>query len=587
MSGLGLKWILGTVTLVPLVFTPVFLLQWRIARIRKLVASTYALIVFSGNAAMLYFFMDNNARAFRLWWMRAASFSLSLVVLTGFLSAAVVLWLGLKRTGDEVPKLVPSCITFTTCLAAMMFLTIDIVPYAAFWIGISLLAFTGYIASRSGNIKKAFMQFAPWFIADLIFLVGAVLCSIWLKEGKVLIEAPLKSGSETQVMVIMIMFLVSCFLRLGIFPFNIFISNLFAGSDSNWSAFFLGTVNLLIAGSRLIITSCLIARFIASDWSSAIIAVGLVSMVAGPIQALRARSTYSFVTGMYLFQVSFMVVGAGLFSRPAWEGAMYCLFTAPVLLTGTIVAMDRISEIRGTNELGIRTISPGNAVAAFITLLFSGMAMAGFPPSDGFMGKATVVLAGMDKSAIHGYNSLIYVFASVGCAVTVIAVIRTVSKIFEAGKGDTGRTVNRPTYFEGFIPIALCVFSYFIGVFPWVILNELIAKSSRTLMPAGFSGPGIVFHGIGSQAKAVFDYFKTWAMDPVAFLAGVSMMVVTLYFINRAASPSNGPAARFLPFEGGAGANHLFGRSVRNTRYKQVSEKRTVRDEGIPPTGAF
>lgn len=574
MSGLELKWILGAATMAPLVFAPVFLLPWRVTRIRKLMSGAYALMVFIGNAAILYGFLDNNSRAFKLWWMRVDSFSISLAVLTGFLSATVVLWLGFKRTGGDVPPLLLPCITLATWFTAMAFLSVDILPYTVFWVCVSLLAFVGFIVSRPGSVGKTLRLFSPWFVADLLFLAGSILGAVWLGEGKVLIEAPLKSGSEMQVVVIMILFLVSCFLRLGIFPFNYFTSALFSGSDASWSTFFLGVVNYLMVGSRLIITTCLIARFVTTDWSFAIIAIGLVSMAAGPLQAVRARSIDAFNAGIYLFQASFLVVGAGLFSRLGWEGAMFCLFTAPVLLTGAIIAMDRISEIRGTSELGIRTISPGNAATAFLALLFSGMALAGFPPSDGFLGKAIVALAGIDKSSIHGFNSLVYVFTPVACAVAFIAVIRVVSKIFEADREDAVRTANRSTFVEGFIPIALCTLSYFIGVFPGIILNDLVSGSSRTLMPVGFSGPGIVFHGIGSQAMAVFEYFKKWAIDPTAFLTAIFVVVVILYFINRAASPSGGSAVRFRPFEGGAGVDYPFGRSVRDAKYKLMAEKK-------------
>ncbi|MBN2169653.1 MAG: hypothetical protein JW738_10450, partial [Actinobacteria bacterium] len=551
MFGFELKWFVISAVFAPLLFAPFFLVFGRTARTRRLLGSLYALVVPAIDVALLYAYFDKSSDQWRFLWMQATAFQIILLVFAGFLSAAVLLWLGFKKNITGAPQIITTSITVACSLSAMLFLSTYIVPYAVLWVGTTATAFVGLFRSRLGSLKKMILSFIPWIVSDLFLVSGSVLCLLWLNESKVLIEAPLKSGSEAQVIVIMVLFLAASLIRLGAFPFNLLTGDLFSKSDCTWSAFFMGVVNYLLAGSRLVITATLITRFVATDWSIALTAIGLLTLAAGPVQAVRAKTLPSFFTGMYVFQTAFLILGTGLFSRLGWEGAMFCLLVGPLFIVPAIMAGGRIFELRGTNELGSRTIQPGHAAVAFLVFLLSGFAMAGLPPTGGFLGKAIVMIGAFDKAFVRSFNALVAALVPVACAFAVVSLVKVISQLFSMKKEELSKTFVRPAAIESLVPLGLCAVSYVFGLFPDLLISDVLVKASKSLVPVGFSGPGVAFHGAGSAAVGALDYYRTWAVDPTVFVVAVSSTVIMLYFLNRASCPSEGPVGRFQPFEGG------------------------------------
>ncbi|MBN1289691.1 MAG: hypothetical protein JXA49_08660 [Actinobacteria bacterium] len=568
MSGLELKWFLVTAVFAPLLFAPFFLVPGWMARGGKLLVFLYAFVVSSADALLLYAYFHGNSGQLRIWWMQAGVFPVTALALTGFLSAAVLLWLGFKRNAGDISGVVTASVAVAGTLAAMLFLSTDIISYTVLWVGISAAACLALVGSRLRSVKRTLLSFAPWVVSDLLLISGSTLCLLWLNENKVLIEAPLKSGSEMQVVVIMALFLASSLIRLGAFPFNFLTGDLFSKSDSTWSAFFMGVVNYVMAGSRLVITATLMTRFVATDWSIVLTAIGLLTLMAGPVQAARAKTLPAFINGMFVFQTAFLIIGTGLFSRLGWQGAMFCLLAGPFFIVPGIMAAGRIFEIRGTYELGSRTIPPGNAAAAFLVLLLSGLAMSGMPPSGGFLGKAVVFIGAVDKSFVQSFNALVAALIPVACAFAVVSLVKAVSQLFSMKKEDLPRTVSGPARMEGLVPLGLCAVAYAFGLFPGLLTGDVLTKASRYLVPSGFSGPGVAFHGSGSAAVGALDYYKTWATDPAVFCTAVALTVVAFYFLNRASCPSEGPEGRFQPFEGGVISKRAFERPLGESSLK-------------------
>lgn len=543
------------------------------AKARQVLVSLYALVVTAVDAALIYGFFETGDNIVGLWWMETSAFAVALTAVTAFLSAAVLLWLGFKRDSGNVPPLLAASISFSGGLCSMLFFSLEILPYTILWVAVSATAFLGLSRSRLGTLRKIFLSYTPWIASDLLLILGSILCLAWLDESKVFIEAPLRSGSEIQVVIIALVFLASSLIRLGAFPFNIPAANLFARSESTWSAFFMGGVNYLLAGSRFMITAAFITGFIATDWSVALVLAGLLTAIAGPVQAIRAKALPSFIAGMYVFQAAFIIIGAGLFSRSGWEGAMFGLLAMPLFMVPGIIAFGKIYDIRGTHELGTGTVPAGYSASAFLVFLFSGLAMVGIPPSCGFIGKAVVVVSAVDKSFFRAVNSLAGVVVPIACAFAIVALVKTISQLFSARKEDNSKAFTGRFLLEGIIPAGLCGLAYLFGLFPDLLLGDVLQRASRALIPVGFNGPGIAFGGAGSAVSGALDYYLGWAADPAAFIAAVSAVVLLLYFINRASRPSVGPRSRFSPFEGGTVPERVFDFSEAEPRLRAKADR--------------
>jgi len=247
------------------------------------------------------------------------------------------------------------------------------------------------------------------------------------------------------------------------------------------------------------------------------------------------------------------VTGLGLFSRAGFEGAMLCLLVAPLSLTASMMAAGTIASLRGTGQLYRQSLSARLAPAAFIGLLLSGMALAGLPPLDGFVGKAMVVLANFDKAATEPLHALVAGFAMAAMAVAVVALVRTLGGIFALSDPEVP-PIGKQSPVEGLATLGLCGGSLLLGFFPRMLLGNFISPGSRLLFASGFTGPGVAFRGTGAVlGKALGLYSGSgWSAVAAAFVLAAVAGAIVAYFASRAAHPSEGSQERFRGFLAGA-----------------------------------
>ena len=541
--------VLAVTVMAPFVFAVLFLVAGGAPRVRRFLAVLCSLSLVGLSLALLRGFLTVSGDP--SWGSLSLSrFSFPPFLMLNLVCAAVVLYAGFKKTSTSRPALLMASITAALGLAGLALLVNGLLSAVLLWEGVTVVAVLGLLSKGGGGVRKSLLSMVPWFIGDLLFVAGAVLSAVWLDEAKVFIEAPLTSGSEAQVIVVMVLFIAGAMIRLGVFPFHYWVADILECADPAWSAFFMGAVNYLLAGARLLVAAVLVARLVAGDWSMVLVAIGLTSAVVGAV-GLRRRTVNGYLSGMYTMQAGFLVMGVGLFSRIGLEGALFCLLVTPLFLSPAMMAAGSLLEMRGTGGLEGQRISASRAPAAFIVLLLSGMALAGVPPVAGFIGKAIVTLANMDKAAISPFYALAAAMALAAIAIAVLATIRMLGGVF-TGEGSAGSAGKKPALLESAASLALCGGSLLIGLFPGILIRNLISDSSRWLFPSGFSGPGVVFKGAGAAAQKAVQYYISWSEVPAAFILLIAALTVAVYFAGRAEHPYGGAPPSPGPFLGGA-----------------------------------
>lgn len=560
MSQGELSALLGISVVLPFPFALALLMTGGAPRLRRMLAAFYALGAGGVNLVLLNGFLELGRET---GWgsFRLTPFSFPLFLLLELITVAGVLYAGFRKGEPEGQGLLSASILAGAGLAALAMLSRGLIAQVGLWEGVTLAALVGLAARGGRDLGKRLAAFWPWLLADALFIAGAVLCGTALKETAVFIKPPITSGGEVQVVAIAALFLLSALVRLGVFPFHFWIRGLVGRADPAWSAFFLGAANFLLAGMRLVVVTVFLGRLVASDWSLAIIIVGLASIVAGPLIALRRADVCDYIAGMYTMQAGFLVTGLGLFSRAGLEGAMLCLLVAPLCLTASMMAAGTAVSLRGTGRLHGQSLSARLAPAAFIGLLLSGMSLAGLPPLDGFVGKAMVVLANFDMAGSWPFHALVAGLAMAATGVAAVALVRVLGGMF-APSGPEVPALGKQSWVEGLATLGLCGGSLLIGFFPRLLIGNFISPGSKLLFASGFTGPGVAFRGTGVVLEKGLGLYlgSGWTAVAAAFVLAAVAGAIVAYFASRAAHPSEGSEGRFRPFLAGAEGDYCHSR---------------------------
>lgn len=585
MSRASFTWLTGASVILPFAAALLIAALGGAPRPRKVTSCVYAATAAVLNLVLLNGFLTLAGSGTAGWGsLRFTKFSFPAFLVLQGLAAAAVVYAAFRRSHAARQGLIVASIPAACGFGALALTVSTLAPFTLCWLAFSAAAMFALVVQGRAGIEARLRAFAPWLAADALLVLGAVLCSAWLSESAVLIEAPLTSGSETQTIIVAALFLASALLRLGIFPAHAWLGEVSSRADAGWSGFFPGA-NFLLSGMRLAVTITLIGRLVASDWSLGLSIAALLSVVAGPLIALRGKSISAAAAGLYCMQAGFLFLALSLFSRAGMEAGLFIALTAPVFITAFMMSAASAGDARGTGSLDGDPLPVRSAPALFAAALISGLAIAGLPPTDGFVGKASVALACADKAARSPFFALAMAFALVGLAAGLIALARFLGGVFAGAPRGVRR--DRPGLVEGLVPLAVSAAALFVGAFPRMLQGNFIADGSRILFPTGFSGPGVVFQGTGEAVGASLSVYLSWAEPVAAFALVLAAVVLVSYFTNRAAHPSEGIAERFAPFTGGTRGRYTwswepvefsFGRLRSRRRPARAGE--TVPDSG-------
>ena len=522
------------------------------ARSRKVACGLYAILAAAFNLALLNGYLDHPATA--SWGsIKLSALSYPAFLLLNLLTVAAVLYAGFRSSRVERPGLLLAALPAACGLGALAVIVTTLLPFILLWLGVTAVALLGLLAHGGAGLRGRLRAFSPWLVSDLLLVLGVILCAAWLKETSVLIKPP-ALGNETQTVVVVALFLASAFIRLGVFPLHVWIRDLTARTDPSWSSFFLGSANFILTGFRLVIAMTLLGRLVASDWGMGLAIVALFSIVLGPVLALRSSSAAACASDFYCMQSGFLLLALALFSRPGLEAGLFIMLTAPLALTGFLMATGTSGDLRGTGALGQQRLSVRLAPAAFAVTLLSGLALAGAPPLDGFIGKGFTALAGIDRSGTQRFYILAAAACLIAIAVSLVAAGRLLAGSHTAEPSPPG--ARKPALLEGLTPLGVCAASLMLGVFPGLLIRNFIASGARSLFSPGFTGPAVAFKGAGAAVAGATASYGAWGAVVAAALLSVAGIAAASYFISRARHPSAGAGIRRAPFVGGAQGVH-------------------------------
>lgn len=517
-------------------FSPVFVLLNRLGKLQKAAAGFYL----SSSCVIC---------GFLLYGMSAGSFPFSLtrwsvdhlrfpLILALFLCAPAGVCLAVFRDAQsEVERRSTVGIPLAAGLAILSLASTKFSSHLVFLFSSTLVSgwvLTGFAKIRLRIMGRAFFW---WVISDVLIALGAIMGFLLLGESAVLYQPPLLSGNDVQIGIVLLLFLSGGLIRLGVFPFSSWVGKIFTLSEPAWSAFFLGCLNLCLAGFRVVIACVMVARLVALDLTAVMASIGLISIIAGVVMMLKAPDYSRYVSGICSLFAGTIFAGFSFFSRGSVNGSLFMLFTAPSLFFCTFASLGRIQQVSGFDKIGRNRIGISDMPGCFLSLVFCALSLAGIPPTDGFISKFLIINSFLSRSPDNVLWFITSIIILISAAFTLLAFARFLGLNFSTGSRLSQRAISRGgSLFANSVSLLIASSLPFFGTFPRLIYDRVVFHASRALFPPGKGLPAVVFHPIPSVFERALKERLGASFDIAAVFVAFSLCGIIWYFLAQRAS---------------------------------------------------
>ena len=410
--------------LIPLTGAAVGLLLWRAPRVQRAWSFGALLTSAVASALLLWAAWTQGAVVFQLGgW--AAPFGISLVgdllgatmvvMAQGVLVAGMIYALGCRDKCATYPTFFPLFLTLTTGLTGA-FLTGDIFTLFVF---AELLVSSGAVLTAISDDRTGAEAAYKYFFISLfagIFLLSAV-GSLYVSYGTLnmadLAVRIMADQSPPLLSMAMMLMFVFFMVKSAVAPFHFWQPDFHTAAPTPVSAMLSSVVVKLGVYGFLRMTTLLFVPQ-AATLRGLLVVLGVAGVIFGGLAALGTHNAKRMLAYSTLAQIGFILVGIGWGTPAALAAAIvltvnHSLIKAALLmLAGATASRAPVKSAAFANITGLGKSLP------FMGGLFlvGGLALAGIPPTNGFIGKLALfrggVLAGEYASlAVIGVASII------------------------------------------------------------------------------------------------------------------------------------------------------------------------------------
>ncbi len=359
----------------------------------------------------------------------AAPFGISLVadplgvfmlVMTQLVLASGILYAnGSTEKVVQYPTFYPLFLGLTTGLSGA-FLTGDLFNLFVFAevIVISGSTLTA-IADDKYGVEAAYKYFLISTLSAAMFLlgIGAIYASYGTLNLAELGQVIAAAGALKPLALAGLAFLTATFLtKSAVFPFHFWQPDFHAAAPTPVSAMLSSIVVKMGVYGFLRMTSLLFVSE-AETLRSLLIVLGVVGVIYGGFGAAGTHNAKRMLAYSTLSQIGFILVGIGIGTPLSLAAALVFTFNhalikaAMLMLAGAMASRAPVKSAAFDVLLGVGKTSP----AAGLLFLLGGMALAGIPPTNGFISKLGIFWSGIASAdylpiAIIGVASLMTLF---------------------------------------------------------------------------------------------------------------------------------------------------------------------------------
>jgi len=423
--------------LIPLTGAAVGLLVWRWPRVQRAWSFGALLTSFAAAIALLWAAWTRGPVVFQLGgW--AAPFGISLVgdllgatmalMAQGVLVTGMIYALGCRDKAITYPAFFPLFLTLTAGLTGT-FLTGDVFNLFVF---AELLVSSGAILTAIADDRAGAEAAYKYFFISLfaaIFLLSAV-GGLYVSYGTLnMADLAVRIAADPSppllAMAMMLMF-VFFMVKSAVVPFHFWQPDFHAAAPTPVSAMLSSVVVKLGVYGFLRMTTLLFVPQ-AATLRGLLVVLGVVGVLFGGLAALGTHNAKRMLAYSTLAQIGFILVGIGWGTPIALAAAIVLtvnhslIKAAMLMLAGAVASRAPIKSAAFANITGLGKSLPGMGAL----FLLGGLALAGIPPTNGFIGKLALFRGGVLAAE---YPAL----AAIGVAsiITVVYVVAAFERIW-------------------------------------------------------------------------------------------------------------------------------------------------------------
>jgi multicomponent Na+:H+ antiporter subunit D len=304
----------------------------------------------------------------------------ALFALTSLVVIVAALAQGVGSSPTE--PMVPALVLFLALGLTGLFLTGDVFSFYVFF---ELAMISSYALAASSGEQRAVGGALIFAVVNLLgsFIFLIAIAALYRVTGTLEMQAVAEGAIEvepTTGILIAVTFFVAFGVKLGLFPFHFWLPSVYASVSPAIAAILAGAVANIGGYGLLRFGAGLLPRELELS-ATALIVLGIVSIVYGGVQAVGRRDTREVLAYSSIGQAGYILVALGLGGALGLGAAV--LFAVVNALNKALVFV--AADLRGP-LVGL----------AFIVGAFS---VAGVPPSAGFFGKAALFDAGVQAGS--------------------------------------------------------------------------------------------------------------------------------------------------------------------------------------------
>ena len=479
---------------IPLLAAALTLLTRRLGRVQRVISVTATAATLGAATAVLVRVEEDGTRAIRVGgWapeigitLVADLFAALLLVISLIAIAAVLMYsIGHRRTADAGTIFHPLYQAMTAGVS-LAYLTGDLFNlFVAFEILLTASYVLLTLGGRREQIRPAMTYVVISLVASLLFITTIAL--IYAATGTVNmahLAAQLETLPPGLRDALGLLLLVVFGMKAAVFPLFFWLPDAYPTAPSPVSAVFAGLLTKV--GVYGIIRSQTLLFPRDDAWWLLLTIAGL-TMLVGVLGAVAQQDMKRILSFHIISQIGYMIMGIGLFTVAGVSAAVFYLIHHIPVKTSLFLIEGIVQESAGTSRLdrvgGLIRKQPIVAVLFFIVAL----SLAGVPPLSGFVGKFSLLRAGVDANQ--------WGIVAVSLVVSLLTLF-SMTKIWNGAfwGQPPAAAVNNPDETTGLMTAAsgalvLVTIAIAVGAGP---LYELSERASTELLQ-----PGAYLHAVG------------------------------------------------------------------------------------------
>lgn len=356
---------------------------------------------------------------------------------------------------------------------------------------ISSLTTYALIAIRRGRaVMAAFHYIMMGTIGASFYLLGVGY--IYIKTGTlnmidihaVIMESGL--GDSTSILVAFILIMVGVWIKMAFFPLHGWLPNAYTFAPSTSGSILaplMSKVTIYVM-LRMMLTVFGVDYLTAIGWSSLVVGIAVLAIVAGSLFALAQRDLKKMLCYLIISEVGYMVGGAWLLNESGMIGAVYHIVSDALMTLCLFLAAGAIITRTRNHDLSAMKGLYGRMPLTMAGFTVGGLSMIGLPPTCGFVSKWYLIRGGIESGQWHYVAALL--FASLINVVLFFRIFELAYFQLDVDRNGHGAHV-RPPREEAHVSMLLPLLTVAASLLVIGIFNERIVGFIRIYISGSFS----------------------------------------------------------------------------------------------------